>query len=70
MKTKPIFGGKWLRVVDNLVDYKVAHTIPRCYRVAGLRITGKIVPFGGSWIHKQTRDEIVLIEAPTSGHRK
>jgi hypothetical protein len=63
MKTEPIFGGKWLRVIDDIVDYDAAARILRCYRVAGLRITGNIAPFGGSWI--QQGNEIILTEAPT-----
>ena len=63
MKTKKLFGGKWLRVVDDLVDSSAAHMIPECYRVAGLRIKGHVAPFGGSWIQK--KNEIVLLEAPT-----
>jgi hypothetical protein len=68
MKTEPIFGGKWLRVVDDLVDFDDAKKIPEYYRiprVPALRIKGHRAPFGGLWLIKG--NEIHLLGRPKEG---
>jgi len=64
-----MFGGKWLRVVDDLVNYHDVWKVPEYYRVPGLRITGRVAPFSGCWIEQKKRFglmtdyEMVLMES-------
>lgn len=47
------------------LSFDEARQLPQDKILPGLKVKGKISPFGGSWIYDPESDELTLREAPT-----
>ena len=47
------------------MEFHEAKNLPGEKRVAGLKVKGKELPFGGSWTYDKESDELTLNEPPT-----
>ena len=47
------------------LEFHEARNLEEKHRAVGLKVKGKVMPFGGNWSYDKDADELTLTEAPT-----